>query len=242
MGQGTGQGRRLGEQPSPRGPVRRRLFPGTTRLLLVLALIAAGCSGRDGVTAPVPDGVLTLDVRVHLLRSDAVPELDATLTDEEVGLLFGEVTAIWQQAEIAWRVESILREEARNAAEFAQALRGEALLLPALLSVLPTEQLTDGGWDVFLIRDLGGRIVGAYLSNLPAVVAPEIVPPSGRDLTGATARAVAHELGHSLGLIHVPCTEAGNLMAQGCAVEDRRGLEPFQIEAAREQAARGMPF
>ena len=58
--------------------------------------------------------LLLLPVRVHLLTSGTTPELNSTLTGDEIRQVFVEVNAVWQQAGIRWDVESVLREQAQN--------------------------------------------------------------------------------------------------------------------------------
>ena len=55
------------------------------------------------------------------------------------------------------------------------------------------------------------------------------------------ARILAHELGHSLGLVHVPCAGQGNLMAAGYTLGTRTLLDVIQITEARLQAETGKP-
>ena len=58
---------------------------------------------------------------------------------------------------------------------------------------------------------------------------------------GGMARILAHELGHSLGLVHVPCAGQGNLMAAGYTLGTRTLLDVIQITEARLQAETGKP-
>ncbi len=150
---------------------------------------------------------------------------------------------VWAQASVVWQIEQIVREPALNPDVFRQVLndpRGNSTSLVA--AVLPTENRRPDIWNVFLIRDFGGAVGGVYLLRDRVVVAAELDPIGNRDLSGGTARILAHELGHSLGLDHVPCTATGNLMAAGCPTGTRTRLEPFQIQIARQQAETGRPF
>jgi hypothetical protein len=183
---------------------------------------------------------------VHLLHDTEVSSLNTSLSDSEVRTLFDGANQIWQQGDVVWQIEAIVRQEAQNGEDFARALRGEIPLTPGLMaSLLPTGQLLQEGWDVYFVRDFGGRVGGIYISGggvSPAVISSEVDPTGLRDLAGSGPRILAHELGHSLSLFHVPCTDAGNLMAPGCPLGQRTQLTASQIDAAHQQARTGDPF
>jgi hypothetical protein len=207
-------------------------------------MVFLSCSGDSGpaeIVAPARD-LITLRVRVHLLSSDFAP-LSTELTEDEVVTVFGRVNAIWQQALIRWEIESILREDALNEDAFAAMMSGQVPVSEDIIaSALPREHLLSGEWDVFLIRTLGGITGGIYFPGIPAALSAELDPDGQRELTRATARILAHELGHSLSLPHVACTSAGNLMSPGCPAADRTKLSEDQVEAARQQALTGHPY
>jgi hypothetical protein len=227
--------------PATRRRARRLLHAWT---LAISALILASCgddSGPAEIVAPWRSEV-SLRVRVHLLSSE-FPPLSTELTEDEVATVFRRVNAIWQQALIRWEIESIIREDALNSDAFAAILRGDLRASDDVIaSVLPRENLLSGDWDVFLILSLGGIAGGIYFPGIPAALSAELDPEGRRELSGATARILAHELGHSLSLPHVPCTSAGNLMSPGCPAQDRTRLTEAQVEAARQQALTGRPF
>ena len=207
-------------------------------------MMLAAC-GESAPTSPGPDedGAIHLEMRLHLLQSSQLDALDATLTDDEVGEVIQAVNEVWAQAGVVWQIEQIIREPALNPDVFWQVLndpRGNSTSL--VVAVLPKENIRPDIWNVFLIRDFGGAIGGVYLLRERVVVSAELDPLGNRDLSGGTARILAHELGHSLGLNHVPCTATGNLMAAGCPTGTRTRLETVQIQMARQQAETGQPF
>ncbi len=207
-------------------------------------MLLAACVESDS-TSPGPDeaGAINLEIRLHLLQSSELDALDATLTDDEVGEVIQAVNEVWAQAGVAWQIEQIVRETALNPDVFRQVLNDPSGNSASLVAaVLPHENLRPDIWNVFLIRDFGGAVGGVYLSSNRVVVSAEMDPLGNRDLSGATARILAHELGHSLGLFHVFCTATGNLMAPSCPTGTRTRLEPFQVQTARQQAVTGQPF
>ena len=208
--------------------------------IALVALLAFGCGDDGEVQAPLQN--ITLDVRVHLLRSTESGPLNATLDEAAVATLMEGVNAIWEPAGITWRVESVIDEAAGNTADYERALRGEIPVTIELISAVIPRDMLSGGWDVFVINDLGSVAAGIYLGFIPAVLFAENGPVGAQAPDGIGPRILAHELGHSLSLVHVPCTPEGNLMAPGCPSQDRTRLTAGQISAVRAQASAGRPF
>lgn len=228
---------RLDRRPRPRWTTRaRRAGAGPAAALLVATVIACG---TDAAGPPPPPETLRMPVRVHILSS-RLPPFDATFDDAQVAGLFERVNGIWSQADIVWEIESVLREPILNEEAIEEVLEGPFLIsFNQLVSLLPKERLTDGRWDLFLAHDLrdAGAAPGVFLWTVPAVLTSE-VGVSGVEDAG---RILAHELGHTLTLVHVPCTAEGNLMAPGCESFTPTSLSPAQIEQARRQAETGSP-
>jgi hypothetical protein len=211
---------------------------------VLLAFGAVACSDDTESVTGVDDGAnITLDVRVHLLESDQFGALDATLSDADVDVLFEGVNEIWSQAGITWRVESVVREPSLDGTAFMAGLSGAIPITAGVLaSILPNGNILPNKWNVFVIRDFGNFAGGVYLDFRGAVIFAENGPIGRQDPTSDGRRILAHELGHSLSLLHVPCTSIGNLMSPGCFAQDRTRLEAGQVVPARAQASRGRPF
>ncbi|MFV1987003.1 MAG: hypothetical protein ACC682_06965 [Gemmatimonadota bacterium] len=218
---------------------RSSVTSGRVGLMLIAAALTSACGDSPNPAGPPDPGLptLRLPVRVHVLSS-RLANIAGTFSDQEVAALLARVNEIWAQGDVEWQLESVVREPAEAEDAFEQALQGVIPLTSTLLaSVFPRGQLSSA-WDVFIVRDLtvtGGP--GVYFPSIPMVVTSEIDPAG----LGDPGRILAHELGHSLTLSHVPCTPAGNLMSPSCASQDRRRLDEGQIQRARSQAALGVP-
>lgn len=217
-----------------------------TRAALVALVAVAACSEGSTVDPEVDEGgPVTLPVRVHVLSSERYPQLDARIDELEIEELLDGANRTWASAEISWDVDEILFEDAVEIDDFQRMLEevaeGRDVDADVLRGILPRENRVPGEWDAYFIHDLGeSPVAGVYFgAGLVVVkVASQFESPD-LDLTG---RVLAHELGHSLSLPHVPCVARGNLMAVGCLGEDRSRLESSQIAAARQQALRGVPY
>ena len=184
-------------------------------VVMGIALTLGACSNSTGPTNEPKDiepKAIELAVRMHLVQSGQLDALNVGLSDAEVTELMTAVNRTWARASIIWSLESIVREDARNEPLFSRAPTDPTV---DPVSVLTTEHLRPDIWNVFMIRDFGGSLGGVYLPIEKVVVSTEVDPLEQRDIDGGMARILGHELGHSLGLIHVPCTAQGNLMATG---------------------------
>lgn len=210
----------------------------------LLAFALAACDSSTGPDA-LPDAskiaTLRLPVRVHLLGSDELAALNSTFTESQIDTLFAGLNDIWQQATVAWQIESIIRETALNAEGYRRVMSGATSLGSVIATIFPRENLLAEGWNVFVIGDMGSFAGGVYLPS-QVVIFPQSGPAGEQGTTGRGPRVLAHELGHSLSLEHVTCTAAGNLMSPGCGGRSPAGLTPIQIAAARQQASSGHPF
>ncbi|MFQ5705437.1 MAG: hypothetical protein ACE5HT_15645 [Gemmatimonadales bacterium] len=212
----------------------------------LFAIATVGCS--DDGTGPHNADPIALPVRVHLLSSSKTDPIttsliNTTITDEEVAVLFQGANEVWRQASITWEIESIVRDSTRNEDKFTSVSRGESPL-DLLSSVVPDGRSLPKKWNVFIVRTLGDGVAGAYLPDVRAVILPEVDRTGARDLTvtGSGRRALAHELGHSLSLEHVPCPPEGNLMAPMCDALNRTLLTTIQILQARRVGFAGRPY
>lgn len=220
-------------------------FYACLRPIGVAGVLLVACAEGDSPQSPGGSELepIALNVRVHLLQSAEFEPLNSGLSDAALATLFEGVNAIWERAGVVWNVESIIREPAQNAEEFLRAFRGEVPpSVQILSSIFPQDSLLRGEWNVIVVKDLGAIAGGFYLNTVGVVIFGEFGPIGAQSVTGAGRRILAHELGHSLGLDHVPCTPEGNLMSPGCASADRTRLTTEQVESARRQAARGSPF
>ncbi len=146
--------------------------------------------------------------------------------------------SVWKPAGIEWYIEGIMRENSPAGALFDSLLAGQIPRTERnLTDFVPRDHVLPPGWNVFLIGDFGRIAGGMFRPELAGVVLAERgfgfdLPVGGRG--GAT---LAHELGHSLGLPHVPCDSTHDSMATACWLASvPSSLTPTQVAQARHQA------
>jgi len=103
-------------------------------VLMGITLTLGACSDSAGPTNQT--AAIELVVRVHLVQSDRLDALNVGLSDAEVTELMTSANGTWAQAGVTWSLISVLT------------------------SVLTGENLRSDIWNVFMIRDFGGRLGG----------------------------------------------------------------------------------
>ncbi len=179
---------------------------------------------------------IELPVEVYLYRFAAAPELNSSLTEGQVRVMFDQVNAIWGKAGILWRVRSVVHAEA-SAAAFPAMREGEdrAALRKKLISASP-KGIAGRTWKVVILREFPVPGGGVYLPETGTIYFAEVTRG------GKTSPIIlAHELGHTLGLPHL--RETGNLMHRAAGArnnpQDTTALTGDQIATVQRQAAIG---
>ena len=182
---------------------------------------------------------LTLPIRFHLLKSP-VPNLNTSLTPQDIPELIVHTNELWSQACIRFVIEEIYETDAESEGEEAflavPANPPKGALAPVLKQLVAPEELLQTGWNVVVIRDFNFPAAGKYDESIDTVFfAQGKMKPTHPTI-------LAHELGHSLGLGHYTGHEVEiNIMHAGGSgdVEETDLLTLDQIAIAREQAQTG---
>jgi hypothetical protein len=188
--------------------------------LLVLAMAMAGLYSNDTSAS-----LISLPVRVHLVRSAAHPRLQSSIRQPEVQAIFSAVNEIWAPAGIRFEIESVVDVEALSIPSKKWFVKDRNWVKQAI----PTSNFAFDAIDVCFVREMGPN---GFFYGEPVVVCenPEFTMVKG-GAANPVARVTAHELGHVLGLQHRQ--DHVNLMASG-----RNGvaINGDEIMDAREKA------
>ena len=205
----------------------------TWAMLIVPPLAACGDDAPRDVTTPPPyDEFYVIPLRVHVLTSKELPDVDCRLADADVARVLGKVNGIWHNAGIHWGLESLRREPAAREPRFkvARDLDGEGNLgLFRLL--MPEGSRAFAGLHVYYIHRFA--VNGVWLGDGVAFVqeTAKLRPVEG-GIDEDLPRVTAHELGHALGLPHRQART--NLLASGTT---GTRLNTAEVAAARKRAA-----
>lgn len=190
--------------------------------------IIAACllSMTSLLPAQEPSALITLPVRVHLVRSDTHPRLQATFDETTIRALFVEVNAIWAPAGIRFEIEAVGTLQALEAPPKKWFERDRNWVKAAL----PSHSFSPTAIDVCFVREMGPN---GFFYGEPVVVSetPDFTKVKG-GAKNPVARVTAHELGHVLFLQHRQ--DHTNLMA---SARNGVSLNNQEIKDARKRAA-----
>lgn len=176
-------------------------------------VLAEDTKPADVTEAPARDQFLVIPLRVHLLSSKDLAEINCKLSDDDVKRIVRKVNGIWHKAGIHWGVETVRREPAARENRFKMARElGGAGNLGLFRILFPEDSQAFDGLHVYYIHKFA--VNGVWLGDGAAVVqdtAKLREVPGGID--EPIPRVTAHELGHALGLPHRQATT--NLLASG---------------------------
>jgi hypothetical protein len=207
-----------------------RLFASLCAALLVAGLWLPAPGQGQGVVLGADDYRL-LPLRVHLLRSRTVPELNSKLQEADARRILGKINGIWKQAGLQFYAESILSEEAASQ-ELYQGL-GDNRTEAHLRLVRPRTSLSDQTFHLYYVAQMqpnGICLQSSYQLLFIKDTARLNKVPGGIDED--LPRVSAHEIGHALNLPHRQ--DVTNLMASGTTGVS---LNDAEIATAREAAA-----
>jgi hypothetical protein len=207
--------------------------------LVYIFLAASSVLAQEPDSSATQRSPISLPVRVHLVQSQ-IPPLQATFDERQVREMFARINKVWAAAGIDWSLKEITMQPIASEEVIISAMRGtERVTSDFFLESIMNSKQSPREWNVFIVHDLTSVMgaPGIYVSSQQGLVVSELDPAGLND----PGRIAAHELGHSLTLVHVKCHSEGNLMSPGCRSADRTRLETAQIEDARKQAQLGEP-
>jgi hypothetical protein len=186
----------------------------------------------DVTEPPAFDEFLVIPLRVHILTSADLPDVDCHLSDSDIERIVGKMNGIWHRAGLHWGVESIVREPASRQARFrlARDLDGPTNL--GLLKILiPRGSRASEGLNIYYIHKFA--VNGVWLGDAAFVQETARLRPVEGGIDEPVPRVSAHELGHALGLPHRQAKT--NLLASGTT---GTLLNRHEVETARRHARR----
>jgi hypothetical protein len=200
-----------------------------------LGLVTGRADDRppDITEPPAYDQFLVIPLRVHVLTSEDIPEIDCKLSDADIERILGKMNGIWHNAGVHFGLESLVREPAARQAEFKEVRQANGAAPPPdsqFRMLLPATSRRFDGLHVYYIHKF--RANGIFMGDDFALVQElaKLTPVKG-GIDEPIPRVTAHELGHALGLAHRQ--DETNLLASG---KTGTLLNSREVARAREKA------
>jgi hypothetical protein len=221
-------------------PTGRFAVPSGLRLALA-GIVVCGTSALaigddppkvpEALKPPAVDEFVVIPLRVHILSSTDLPDVNCGLTDADVTRILGKVNGIWHQAGVHWGLESLVREPASKQDKFKAALDAdEGDKLGVFKMLAPEDSRLREGLNVYYIHKFS--VNGVFLGNgLAFVQETARLRPVPGGINEPLPRVTAHELGHALSLPHRQ--DRTNLLASG---NNGTTLNEAEVAQARKKA------
>lgn len=203
-------------------------------ILLALAAPAQAVDPSPDVTEPPPYAqFIVIPLRIHILTSTNLPDINCKLTDADIARITGKINTIWHNAGVHFGLESIVHEPAARQDEFkAHRPTGEPTPFELYRLLMPKPSREFAGLHVYYIHQF--HVNGVFMGEDFAFVQETA---SLRKVDGGIdepiPRVSAHELGHALSLPHRQ--DRTNLLASGTT---GTLLNTQEVEKARQKALR----
>ncbi len=222
--------------------------PGLWLTLLILCAAFAGIAAgptsapvRDEPTdaAPLPtfepEEFLLLPLRIHVLRAEEFPKIDAQLRDEDIFRIVAKANRVWGTAGVRFLIESLVHEPAAELERVALAEAVGTGNLGRYRELCPEASRSNSVFHVYFVHEM--EVNGVYLGHGTAFVkdTAELRAVEG-GIDEPIPRVMSHELGHALGLAHRQ--DDTNLMASGTT---GTAFNADEVERVRD-CAQGLPF
>lgn len=179
--------------------------------------------------------MVNIPFTVYLTSFPADSTASSTFGKNHIFELFTEVNDIWKTAGIHCEVNAIEKIKIQSSKTFS-SLQDRGSLRKHLLEISPKPNSPGNIWKVVIVKSFPVLGAGVYLPETKTIF-------YGETSRGGRTRAVnlAHEIGHSLGLIHI--NEMENLMHPRHGSRENEGMSTIisddQISIARKQAMSG---
>jgi len=211
----------------------RRNFTLIVLFFLTWTLPARPDNSPPSTTQPTRYEQFTIiPLRVHILQSADIMEIECKLADADVHRIIGKVNGIWHQAGIHFGLDSIVREPAIMQDEFKTARAHDPTSNLPFRMLRPEASRAFDGLHVYYVHQL--PVNGVYMGQDFAFVkeTASLRPVEG-GIDEPIPRVTAHELGHALGLPHRQ--NLTNLLASGTT---GTSLNAAEIAISRAKAAK----